>query len=111
MPVAEPEAQTTTRETFNRPPRIWPSFPQGKVVIPAPPERDALPPKQSNITLVMPLIMMALMVGIYYLAGQDFSTANDIFAAHAGLLSHVAFDEHGNDCSENKTGQATMEAG
>ena len=70
MPGAEPEAQTTTRETFNRPPRIWPSFPQEKVVIPAPPEREALPPKQSNITLVMPLIMVGLMVGIYYLAGQ-----------------------------------------
>ena len=71
MPVAEPKVQTTTRETFNRSPRIWPSFPQGKVLIPAPPEREALPPKQSNATLVMPLIMMALMVGIYYLAGQS----------------------------------------
>jgi S-DNA-T family DNA segregation ATPase FtsK/SpoIIIE len=70
MPVTEPKAQTATRETFNRPPRIWPSFPQGKVLIPAPPQREALPPKQSNVTLVMPLIMMGLMVGIYYLAGQ-----------------------------------------
>jgi S-DNA-T family DNA segregation ATPase FtsK/SpoIIIE len=70
MPVTESKAQTTTRETFNRPPRIWPSFPQGKVIIPMPPEREALPLKQSSITLVMPLIMMGLMVGIYYLAGQ-----------------------------------------
>src|SRR5579859_2053813 len=70
MPVAELKTQTATRETFNRPPRIWPSFPQGKVTIPAPPEREALPPKQSNVTLVMPLIMMGMMVGVYYLAGQ-----------------------------------------
>src|SRR5713226_5595800 len=70
MPVAEPKTQVTSRETFNRPPRIWPSFPQGKVNIPAPPAREALPPKQSNITLIIPLVMMGLMVGIYYLAGQ-----------------------------------------
>src|SRR5579859_7402203 len=70
MPVAELKTQTATRETFNRPPRIWPSFPQGKVTIPAPPEREALPPKQSSFTLIMPLIMMGIMVGIYYLAGQ-----------------------------------------
>ena len=69
MPVAESETLTTTRETFNRPPRIWPSFPREKVIIPVPPTRDPLPPKQSNITLVMPLIMVGLMVGIYYLAG------------------------------------------
>src|SRR5713226_8645634 len=70
MPVSEPKTQVTSRETFNRPPRIWPSFPQGKVNIPAPPAREALPPKQSNITLIMPLVMMGLMVCIYYLAGQ-----------------------------------------
>ena len=73
MPAAvEPKTQTqlATRETFNRPPRIWPAFPQGKVTLPVPPEREALPPKQSNLTLVMPLIMMGMMVGIYYLAGQ-----------------------------------------
>src|SRR5579859_154390 len=70
MPAAELKTQTATRETFNRPPRIWPSFPQGKVTIPAPPEREALPPKQSSMTLIMPLIMMGMMVGIYYLAGQ-----------------------------------------
>src|ERR1051326_6987294 len=64
------QIQTVTRETFNRPPRIWPSFPQGKVTIPVPPEREALPPKPSNLTLVMPLVMMGMMVGIYYLAGQ-----------------------------------------
>ncbi|MGH2495316.1 MAG: FtsK/SpoIIIE domain-containing protein [Ktedonobacteraceae bacterium] len=71
MPVAEPQTQIPARETFNRPPRIWPSFPQGKVIIPAPPARDALPPKQSNITLIMPLVMVGLMVGIYYVAGQN----------------------------------------
>lgn len=70
MPGVEPKAPTTPRETFNRPPRIWPAFPQGKVIIPLPPEREALPPRQSNITLVMPLIMMGMMVGIYYLAGE-----------------------------------------
>ena len=70
MQVVESKTQTATRETFNRPPRIWPSFPQGKVTIPAPPEREALPPKQSSFTLIMPLIMMGMMVGIYYLAGQ-----------------------------------------
>ncbi|HKV59074.1 MAG TPA: hypothetical protein VJO32_12365, partial [Ktedonobacteraceae bacterium] len=70
MAAAESQTQAPARETFNRPPRIWPSFPQGKVIIPVPPARDALPPKQSNITLIMPLIMMGLMVGIYYLAGQ-----------------------------------------
>jgi S-DNA-T family DNA segregation ATPase FtsK/SpoIIIE len=70
MPVAEPNVQTATRETFNRPPRIWPSFPQGKVTIPAPPTREALPPKTSNITMIMPLIMMGMMIGVFYLAGQ-----------------------------------------
>ena len=72
MPAVEPKTQiqAAQRETFNRPPRIWPSFPQGKVTIPAPPERESLPPKQSNIMLVMPLVMMGMMVGVYYLAGQ-----------------------------------------
>src|SRR5689334_10535152 len=72
MPAAEPKAQTQVakRETFNRPPRIWPSFPQGKVIIPMPPERETLPPKPSSMTLVMPLIMGGMMIGVYYLAGQ-----------------------------------------
>lgn len=70
MPVVESQTWTTTREAFNRPPRIWPSFPQGKVIIPAPPEREPLPPRQSNIMLIMPLVMMGLMVGVYYLAGE-----------------------------------------
>lgn len=85
MPAADPKTQAAARETFNRPPRIWPTFPQGKITIPAPPEREALPPKQSNITLVMPLVMMSLMVGIYYLAGQR-SPQQMIF-----LLPMVAF--------------------
>ena len=87
MPAAEPktQAQTATRETFNRPPRIWPSFPQGKVTIPAPPEREVLPPGQSSMILVMPLIMMGIMVGIYYLAGQR-SAGQMIF-----LLPMLAF--------------------
>ncbi|HZS77484.1 MAG TPA: type VII secretion protein EssC [Ktedonobacteraceae bacterium] len=52
------------REMFNRPPRIWPSFPQGKVTIPAPPAREALPPKPPAVTIVLPLVMVALYVGI-----------------------------------------------
>ncbi|HLX56247.1 MAG TPA: type VII secretion protein EssC [Ktedonobacteraceae bacterium] len=71
MPVVVPEIQAPKRETFNRPPRIWPSFPRGKVVIPAPPKRDELPARQSNITMVLPLVMMSLMVGVYVLAGQN----------------------------------------
>ncbi|HEU0000398.1 MAG TPA: type VII secretion protein EssC [Ktedonobacteraceae bacterium] len=70
MPVAESQTQNTARESFNRPPRIWPSFPRGKVIIPAPPEREALPPRQSSIMLIMPLVMVGLMVGVYYLAGE-----------------------------------------
>ena len=68
---AEPKMQTAARATFNRPPRIWPASPQGRVTIPRPPEREALPPRQSSITLLLPLIMMGLLVGIYYLAGEN----------------------------------------
>ena len=71
MPVVESKAQAATRETFNRPPRIWPAFPQGKVVIPAPPKHESLPSKQSSIMMIMPLVMMGLMVGIYILAGES----------------------------------------
>ncbi len=55
---------------FNRPPRIWPPSPQGKVVVPTPPKRENLPIRPPGITLVMPVIMVGVMLGIYILIGN-----------------------------------------
>src|SRR5437588_5642572 len=54
----------TQQEPFNRPPRIWPSLPVGAVTFPAPPneEREALPP--SPLTLLLPLLSIAVLMGI-----------------------------------------------
>src|SRR6266566_4100129 len=54
----------TQQEPFNRPPRIWPSLPAGAVTFPAPPneEREALPP--SPLTLLLPLLSIAVLMGI-----------------------------------------------
>src|SRR5712691_6413575 len=54
----------TQQEPFNRPPRIWPPLPQGVVTFPAPPneEREALPP--SPLTLLLPLLSIAVLMGI-----------------------------------------------
>ena len=71
MQPGENKPVAQAREMFNRPPRIWPSFPQGKVVIPTPPNREALPPKTSIIMLIMPLVMVGMMIGIYVLTGQS----------------------------------------
>jgi S-DNA-T family DNA segregation ATPase FtsK/SpoIIIE len=55
------------QEVFNRPPRIWPSFPQGKVIVPQPPKRENLPAKPPGITLVMPVIVVGMMLCLYML--------------------------------------------
>src|SRR5579871_5348600 len=65
-----PQAQPEQQEMFNRPPRIWPPSPQGKVVVPTPPKRENLPIRPPGITLVMPVIMVGVMLGIYILIGN-----------------------------------------
>src|SRR5947209_1816196 len=64
MEQIENDAGDTQQEPFNRPPRIWPSLPAGVVTFPAPPneEREALPP--SPLTLLLPLLSIAVLMGI-----------------------------------------------
>src|ERR1700730_10093873 len=54
----------TQQEPFNRPPRIWPPLPQGVVTFPAPADegREAQPP--SLLTLLLPLLSIAVLMGI-----------------------------------------------
>src|SRR5712691_4395718 len=54
----------TQQEPFNRPPRIWPPLPQGVVTFPAPPqeERETQPP--SLLTLLLPMLSIAVLMGI-----------------------------------------------
>ncbi|HEV2583355.1 MAG TPA: FtsK/SpoIIIE domain-containing protein, partial [Ktedonobacteraceae bacterium] len=59
------------QEIFNRPPRIWPSFPEGKVIVPTPPRRENLPPRPPGITLVMPVIMVGMMLCVYALVERS----------------------------------------
>lgn len=63
----------TTPEPFNRPPRIVLVPSQETVDIPKPPNKQSLPPPPSVITLIMPLIMVAMIFAIY------------IFINHASL--------------------------
>ncbi len=72
QPQVQPQALTTGQpETFNRPPRIWPSFPQGKVVVPTPPKRENLPQKPPGLTMIMPIIMVGIMLVVYVLIGNS----------------------------------------
>ena len=64
MPQVDNKTGTPVRETFNRPPRIWTSLPQGTVTIPAPPARDPLPPKPGIFTLLLPIIMVTVLIGV-----------------------------------------------
>lgn len=65
MPPAENKTAVPARQAFNRPPRIWTSPPQGKVIIPAPPAKDALPAMPGILSLLLPMLMVAMLIGIY----------------------------------------------
>ena len=54
----------TQQEYFNRPPRICPPLPRGVVTLPAPPheEKEAQPP--GPLTLLLPLLSIAVLIGI-----------------------------------------------
>ncbi len=54
----------TQQESFNRPPRICPSLPEGVVTLPAPPqeEKEAQPP--GPLTLLLPLLSIAVLISI-----------------------------------------------
>lgn len=54
-------------EPFNRPPRILASPPQGTIDIPAPPKKQALPPRPDFLMLLMPVIMVGMMFALYIL--------------------------------------------
>ncbi|HLX41298.1 MAG TPA: FtsK/SpoIIIE domain-containing protein [Ktedonobacteraceae bacterium] len=62
---ASASASLPPSESFNRPPRIVTAPPQGTVSVPEPPDKDALPPSQGWISLVMPMIMMAVILVMY----------------------------------------------
>jgi type VII secretion EssC-like protein len=55
----------TPTEVFNRPPRIMTPVPQGKVEIPELPKRDLPPQKPGVMTLLMPVIMIVVLLGVY----------------------------------------------
>jgi len=54
----------TKAEAFNRPPRILTPAPQGTVEIPELPKRDQTPQKPGLMTLLMPVIMIAVLFGV-----------------------------------------------
>lgn len=84
-----PESKMPTpaaQEIFNRPPRIWPSFPQGKVTVPSPPKRENLPPRPPGITLVMPVIIVGLMLCVYLLVERS-SPQQIVFLLPMALFS------------------------
>ncbi|MHB8598009.1 MAG: FtsK/SpoIIIE domain-containing protein [Ktedonobacteraceae bacterium] len=62
-----PSTSMPPSESFNRPPRIMTAPPQGTVIVPAPPNKDALPPSQGWISLAMPIIMMSVILVMYIL--------------------------------------------
>ena len=51
-------------ESFNRPPRIWTAPPSDTVNIPPLPAKDSLPQMPSWLTMIMPLVMMSMLVGV-----------------------------------------------
>ncbi len=59
--------QGAQREVFNRPPRIWTSPPQETITIPTLPTREHLPAMPGMMSLLLPVIMMAVLVGVYFL--------------------------------------------
>ncbi len=64
---AGPPAPAPASESYNRPPRIMTAPPEGTINVPAPPQKDALPPSQGWISLVMPVIMMSVILVMYML--------------------------------------------
>ncbi len=65
MQPAENKTVVPARQAFNRPPRIWTSPPQGKIVIPAPPAKEALAAMPGIISLLLPMLMVTMLIGIY----------------------------------------------
>src|SRR5713226_925805 len=57
-------------ELFNRPPRIWTSLPMVKVNIPPLPSKDPLPTTAGALTMVMPVMMMGMLVGVSILVSH-----------------------------------------
>ncbi|HEV7234588.1 MAG TPA: hypothetical protein VGN15_00315, partial [Ktedonobacteraceae bacterium] len=51
-------------ESFNRPPRIWAAPPQGAVNIPPLPTKEPLPQMPGWLTMIMPIVMMGMLVGV-----------------------------------------------
>ncbi|MGI9060275.1 MAG: FtsK/SpoIIIE domain-containing protein [Ktedonobacteraceae bacterium] len=51
-------------ESFNRPPRIWAAPPQGAVNIPPLPAKQPLPQMPGWLTMLMPMVMMGMLVGV-----------------------------------------------
>src|SRR5437763_14142726 len=57
-------------ESFNRPPRIWTSLPQGTVNIPPPPKKDPLPAMPGMMSMLMSILMMTILIGISILVNR-----------------------------------------
>jgi S-DNA-T family DNA segregation ATPase FtsK/SpoIIIE len=64
----KPTASAPGSESFNRPPRIWKAPPQESMTLPMPPTMEAPQPMPAVITLILPLILAAMMFGIYSFA-------------------------------------------
>lgn len=75
----------TQQESFNRPPRICPPLPQGVVTLPAPPHEEQEAQSPSPITMLLPMLTMALLMSI------DFIVNHGSFQQIAFLLPMAIF--------------------
>ncbi len=64
MKQIENGAGDTQQIAFNRPPRVCPPLPQGVVTLPAPPEEEKEPHQPSPLTLLLPMLSIALLMSI-----------------------------------------------
>ncbi len=57
-------------ESYNRPPRIWTSPSQETVTLPSPAPKEVLPDFPGITSLILPLVMMGMIIGIYALVSH-----------------------------------------
>src|SRR5579883_1668256 len=86
MQPVENKTGAQARQAFNRPPRIWISPPQGKIAIPAPPARESMPAMPGILSLLLPMLMVVMLIGIYIYADHG-STQQLVFLLPIAVFS------------------------
>lgn len=76
----------STRQAFNRPPRIWIGPSQEQVVVPAPPTREALPVMPGVLSLLLPILSMLVLIGLTVVINRG-STQELAFLLPMAVLS------------------------